>query len=199
MSVILVHGFNVWDGGEKTVGRLRPYCISKGVEYRMWRYGWTFLIGTLMGNPNRAAWLAKDCKPGDVGIGHSNGCALLWRACWVKAVFRTLILINPALDREVAFPAHLDTIHVLHDPGDLAVRLASWIPGVRWGEMGAYGYLGNDERVFNHRFDWDGDVSIDEHSDIFRPPLLKRWGPRIVDWTRRPDSPPAAPGRQRTT
>src|SRR5580700_4538023 len=103
----LVHGFNVTDGGESTVARLRPYLESlesAGLSVRMFSYGWIGLMGTWFLSPRIVRQLISGVAPNDIGFGHSHGCTLLHRAAWLGAPFKGLVYLNPAL-RSNAPPA----------------------------------------------------------------------------------------------
>lgn len=148
----LVHGFNVRDGGAGTVDMLAPHLTAAGWVVSQYDYGWTLLLGVLFGNPGRGRELARDSEPGDVAIGHSNGCAIIHRALHSGAHFRRAVYINPALDVTAAPPAGgpLERVDVFYAPDDMAVLAAKVIPGVLWGAMGREGYQGPDSRIRNH-------------------------------------------------
>lgn len=64
-----------------------------------------------------------------------------------------LILINPALDSNAAFPSLIGRIDVYYSPSDRPTWLAQWLPGNPWGAMGHTGYLGKDPRVTSHNLE----------------------------------------------
>ena len=150
MAVIhLVHGFNVFDGGEKTVARLKPYLV-KSSEYsaQVFSYGWIGLMGAWFLNPRIVKQLIARVGANDIGYGHSNGCALLHRASHLGAPFIGLIYINAALKSDAARAPQVKWIDVYCNDGDHAVKfaallrlLAPWAPlgDSLWGDMGAKG------------------------------------------------------------
>jgi len=164
-TLVLVHGFNVRDNGKKTIDTLLPYLPEHKVLQA--DYGFFDLFGVRFFNKNIARVVAGMTPAGAIGIGHSNGCDILVRACKQGAKFSRLILINPALDKDTDFDAWetLRRVDVLHNVDDVTVTTARFIPFSPWGEMGRYGYQGNDSRVVNHEtkrlFNASG------HSDVF--------------------------------
>ena len=157
----LVHGFNVTDGGASTIDRVARYLPRLGYVPRRHAYGWRGLLGTLLGNPAVARSIASQVTPGDIGIGHSNGCAILSRVAELGAPLAGLVFINPALDNCWVAPAHVKWVRVFHSGQDAAVSVAKLIPFVRWGDMGAAGYVGQDPRYINI------DISPYSHSEFF--------------------------------
>lgn len=179
--VILVHGFNVRDGGLNTVVALRPYFEAAGFEVKLFRYGWTGLLGTYFLNARFAQILADLSEPGDIAVGHSNGCALIHESVHLGATFSQLVYVNPALDRDAALPAGVQRAHVWHSPSDLPVRFARWLPSHPWGNMGSRGYVGADRRFTNYNKETGfPPYSSREHSDVFKPGLIEFFGPQIV-------------------
>lgn len=168
-----VHGFNVSDSGANTTDRLVPFFSAAGYNVHEHDYGWFGLLQVRFLNGRVAKRVAKSVRPGDIGVGHSNGCAILARAA-ALVPFDGLVLVNPALDKDTEFPASLRWIHVYHSNGDAAVSLARFLPMHQWGDMGRVGYCGDDGRVLNF------DHSPDGHSDIFKHGRVAEWGPKIV-------------------
>ena len=168
----ILHGFNVDDGGKDTTDTLIPRFQNDGFKVKQHDYGYLWIFGVLFRNDNIAREVAKHIKPGDYGVGHSNGCAILVKAAQEGAPFEKLFLINPALENDVEFPAHIKEIHVFHNKYDKPVKAAKWLrrllPWHRdflWGEMGNTGYQGDDERVFNHdQITW----GVKGHSTVFK-------------------------------
>lgn len=152
MRIWLVHGFNVSDGGKGSIDHLRPVLEAVySPTVHEFDYGYTFLLGALFGNPGRSRELARLSSRGDIGIGHSNGCALLHRASNLEqSHFDHLIYINPALDSDAVPGQKVKTLDVLYSPDDAATTVAAWIPWVLWGDMGNKGYTGQDPRVKNY-------------------------------------------------
>lgn len=169
----LVHGFNVSDGGKETTDKLRPYFESAGFEVTDHDYGWIGLLGVRFLNGRIAKGIREKVKAGDIGVGHSNGCAILARACEQGAPFKGLVLINPALNSDTVIPG-VEWVHVYHTNHDSPVKLASWLPFHQWGDMGAEGFRGQDVRYTNFNLT----DHIQGHSEIFQ--RLDVWGQVIV-------------------
>jgi hypothetical protein len=150
MAVIhLVHGFNISDGGETTVARLKPY-LAESSQYtaQVFSYGWIGLMGAWFLNPRIVKQLMARVGASDIGCGHSNGCTLLHRASHLGAPFIGLIYINAALKSDAAGAPQVEWIDVYSNDGDHVVKfaallrlLAPWAPlGDRlWGDMGTRG------------------------------------------------------------
>ena len=147
MDLVLVHGFNVTDGGAATIDKLIPHLTDFNVI--QFDYGWIGLLGVKLFGRRIARKLAKATPSGAVGIGHSNGCMELVRACEYGAKYKHLILINPALDNDISVPDHVDSVLVYHNVDDTTVSMARWMPFSYWGDMGRVGYTGNDLRFEN--------------------------------------------------
>ncbi|MCK5015799.1 MAG: hypothetical protein KAS32_01905 [Candidatus Peribacteraceae bacterium] len=139
--VILIHGFNVHDGGASTVDLLIPGIKARGFRVVEYDYGWRGLLGSLLLNQHDADKLILQHQPGDIYIGHSNGCAILSRAIDDGLGAENVIFIHPALDRDWEPPENTQVkyLSVFYSSRDRATRAARFIPWVRWGEMGTVG------------------------------------------------------------
>jgi len=196
-TVLLVHGF-ASKGGKGSTDKLRDYFYR--ANYRVYEldYGWTLFPTYTRANKKLAlswvgwakalAGLQKDLAGGThlIGVGHSNGCAILRLASWLGAPFTQLVFINPALNtkgRKTRVGPAVKRVHVWHSPSDKAVRIARWIPFHPWGRMGAVGYKGKDPRYINydkeHAFGV-GRRSSSTHGDVFDDEKLEFFGPMIV-------------------
>ena len=172
VTVWLVHGFNARNP-ENTIGKLRPWLETLGYRVQLFNYGWLGLLGVRFLNRRIAKTLRGLIRVGDVGIGHSNGCAILRRAAEKGAPFRQLVWINPALNRNTELPPKIKLCTVLHTPHDNVVKWAARIPRHEWGDMGNVGYTGEDPRYFNMNTNQSG------HSTIFKS---KDWMRSIASW-----------------
>jgi hypothetical protein len=171
----LLHGFNVRDGGENTIDKLKPYLERAGFTPFDHDYGWLGLLGVRLHNGRIAQDVASKVKPGDIGIGHSNGCAILAEAARLGAPFAGLVFINPALDEDCVVAPHVKFVHVYHNEGDYAVWTARLLRfNHPWGAMGRDGFKGTDPRYLN--IDCSPDVR--GHSALFSK--LDKWGPVII-------------------
>ena len=194
---LLVHGFNVSDGGARTTDKLRPYLETAGYHVAELDYNWTGLIGVRMCNKRLAKVIARmtHLVPGKlIAIGHSNGCAILQAASMMGAKFDQLVFINPALNASAKVGEQVRYVHVWHSPSDTVVKIAKWLPFHKWGNMGAVGYTGTDPRFFNYNKEaerWrypDGtQAKSKKHSDVFKQPLLGFYAGRIIHALRHAD------------
>jgi hypothetical protein len=178
---ILVHGFNVRDKGAGSIDKLGSYLEARAFRIQQFDYGWLFLLGVRMKTRKHARRLAAMSQPGDVAVGHSNGCNLIVEAAWRGARFKRVVFINPALDADTPLPPQIDRCDVWHSPSDQAVRFARFLWFHPWGNMGAIGYVGNSKRYRNFNKETGFERSSDSHSDVFSDSLLPYFGPKIVD------------------
>jgi len=159
MKFVLVHGFNVKDGGRHTVDMLAPYIINAGhkVDLDEGDYGF-FNIWMVRFRRSRTRQrvlhrLAKAFETADVIITHSNGANFTTQALdMMEKEFNNKVLIihiSPALDRDTEIPNAVKNQLVLFTPHDKYVKLSSWLLFHPWGRMGAKGYSGNDNRNLN--------------------------------------------------
>lgn len=188
--VILIHGFNVWDGGRATVGTLRPFFAERGVTPILVDYGHFGLIQVELFNDRIAGKIHDAIRAANhnyrrvLVVGHSNGCtladAVARRPGFEAAGF---IYINPALRKDRPLPPGVRFLHVWHSPSDLVVRAARRLPFARnWGAMGAEGYQGPpDPRVTNFDKERGYPVKSEGHSDVFSYDKRAAFGPLIVD------------------
>lgn len=180
----LVHGFNVRDSGRSTIDRLGPYLRAAGWHVGQVDYGWRLLAGVAVGNPSEAADLAAMSRPGDIAIGHSNGCAIIHRATYLGARFDRVFYINAALNTESRPGPCVTEFHALYAPDDLAVLTARYLPCSLWGSMGRDGFTGHDERARNHNLHSLLGVTKLGHSGAFA--LMPKFGPAITRLTGKP-------------
>ena len=187
---ILVHGFNVWDGGKSTVGRLKEYFQAEGVRCIVINYGWFGIGRTYIKNGKVADRVIEACnvvKMVDpetriILVGHSNGCAIIHNACgryWARV--HQGVYINPALDVDATIRHSMGKLTVWYSPSDKPVRWSKWLPFHPWGEMGRIGYHGKQaHRVCSINKEDLFEVSSRTHSDVFSKRKLPFFGPLIV-------------------
>ncbi len=166
--VILVHGFNVSDGGQGSTDQFADHYKSEGfqvIEFdTKWRKGLVRdLLTVRFGNGKRAQKLAAMIQPGDILVGHSNGCAIIHQATQQLAsiapdsraqdLLRTLILIyhNPALDVDAPAASNVRARYIFHTKSDWVVHAASLLLCSNWGRMGQLGYREEDPGKQDHR------------------------------------------------
>ena len=161
-NYILCHGFNVKDAGRGTIDKLIPFLIG---NIQQADYGRFNLFGVRWFNNSISRAIAGMSNVNSVGVGHSNGCAILVEAARYTPKIKQLILINPALDKDTVFPEYLDRVIVFHNIYDDVVTASKWIPWHVWGEMGRTGYVGDDPRVTN--IDTFNLFKVKGHSAVF--------------------------------
>lgn len=199
MTVWITHGFNVKDGGNSTVGTLKPYIESS----RGHTYGWTGLSGLPCANRRAVRGILEVIKPGDSIVAHSNGCLIAWQIAQIVPL-ASVVCINPALRRDTKWPEGLPVL-CLYNSTDWVVQLGrvwgrlDW-DGIRaagWGAAGRYGFTGNQVNVDNWdtAMEWWG-KPVKGHSGLFEHPDY--WGELIDAWQtavtgRPPCSPPPRP------
>lgn len=191
MTVHLIHGFNVWDGGQGSVGKLRPFI--KGTE-TLHDYGYTELFMLRCANRRAVTQILAHIKPGDFLVGHSNGGLICWELARIlKDKLGGIVVINPALRRDSLWP-HEVPVLCLHNSKDWIVQLGrAWsrlvsMGGLNfhgWGAAGRYGFDNtNGGRVAN--FDTaDEEIwgePVQGHSAIFEDDAVAYWGHIIDQW-----------------
>lgn len=196
--VILVHGFNItkW---ERTVGKLSQPFKDRGFKVVPFRYGHTNIYQVMLRNPSLARKLSEEAKEAKARgyrvyvVGHSNGVAILRLAnIAYKAPIDVAVCINPALSRGLNPCPQASLVQVYHNAKDTPVILGKWLrrltPWARasrpWGEMGRYGYLGNDANVVNFDTLNDFEEKGEDHSGVFKPPAesyYKLMIPKLAD------------------
>ncbi len=186
-QVLLIHGFNVWDGGRKSIGELRGYFAAANIPYHILKYGHFGLRDTRTKNDNVARQVTNFIKNSNepvIVIGHSNGCAITHLAMDLYGAQPAhCVYINPALKRALIHHK-CPSYDVWHSPSDKPVKWAKWLPNQRfrpWGIMGAFGAdAPHHTDVINYNKETDFDVSSETHSDVFSTEKLSYFGPLIV-------------------
>lgn len=186
----IVHGINCADNGADTVMQIAPHAeeFSEVINHC---YGWIGPIGAIFKNKKIARKLVSAVElhrishDGNYVIGHSNGCAIVVEALRQGARFKSVLLINPALNVSTVFPPGDYTVTVVHTKHDKAVKAARFfdfvpvieliIPDI-WGAMGARGYTGRDPRITN--LDWS-DI-LESHTHIFDEKIMGAVGPVLA-------------------
>ena len=155
--VHFVHGFNVKDDGEGTTGLLAKEFERYGdFEVIKFSPGFRLFLGVRVRNPRLAQQLAARIQPGDLLIGHSDGCNLIDKALHelnsLHPAKVSAVYINPALDADTALAKIVDKCLVIHDHTDEIVWLAKWLPFHPWGEMGKNGYKAKRPELHDDRY-----------------------------------------------
>lgn len=185
MRVHVVHG--ILDAfGTAGILQLVPYLKQAGFEVRVPDYGLITALETKFANPIITRTLYPYVDPGDIYIGHSNGCAIGYDLVQMGTQFAGMILINAALKCNIKLPAATWADVYFNDDDDatVAAEAASELGMVDpcWGEMGHSGYLGSNPNITN--IDCANKVGmppVSGHSDIFKLEKLPVWGPYIVN------------------
>lgn len=178
--VILVHGFASPFSGKYDIDKLRPYFEAEDYKVVQFDYGFRFFVS--LGNERWARRLAAESQPGDIAVGHSNGCLIIQKASLIGAPFSQIVFLAPALDTDAAVGLQVERIHVWHTPTDLAVRVGGFFPKHPWGAMGAEGYNGSDPRFTNYdRSSYRYRIRSFTHLDfLYQSSKLSYFGPLIV-------------------
>lgn len=185
--VILIHGYNVVNL-EKTVGILRPYFEAQGYVVENLSYGFVPFVWQLeKKNPkvakrlsSRIAYWQNEGAEEIVLVGHSNGCAIAYQTDnYYYNKIKTMIAVNPALDRKEHPYKSADKVFVLHNNEDKVVVKAKWLMWVAeklnwgwlkpipWGEMGRTGFKGLASNVTNVDTGKGKEVALG-HSGVFK-------------------------------
>ena len=190
--VILIHGFNVTDGGADTIRKLKPYYIRKGAHVISLKYGWFGLLQARFCNEevseNLTRLITKQANRYHriIVIGHSNGCAIAHLASYkgTQPIHR-FVYINPALKKDYvpdSCVAKIDVWYNQHDSAVLWSKLLFWRASERpWGLMGRTGYVGRDPRFVNFNSARDFTTIAKGHSAVFSKKNISFFGPLIVD------------------
>lgn len=183
MRVLLVHGIHSV-GPNTSVEELRPYLEAEGFKCVYPDYGYELGIQTSDVNPMIEGTLMPFVEPGDLWVGHSNGCAIGYHLMQMGAPIAGAAFINAALEQNIVRPASCRFIDVYYNEGDSITVIAQIASKLRlvdkvYGEMGHSGYSGKDSCI--HNVDCGrGPVPVSGHSDLFAPEKLKFWGPKIA-------------------
>jgi hypothetical protein len=184
--VHLIHGIHSTNAG--LTGRLAPYFRDAGFDVFVRSYGLAFASPAILPglvdwqNRRRAARLAPQIADGDAIVCHSNGAAVAYYIQAEHRALSALILINPALDRDMDFH-NVDRVLCLHNAGDDVVSWASIAPMNHWGSMGRDGYAGSLNNTVNVDCATppDGLPRLWGHSALWEPKENERaWGPRLA-------------------
>ena len=164
------------DNGRLTTDRLHPYFEAEGYECKAYDYGLHFAVSLRNRKwaKDLASWVAGD----SIGIGHSNGCAILRRASLLGAPFSQLVFINPALDADAEIGPQVKACHVWYSPFDVGLRIAKYFPWSEWGSMGSTGATGTWPPFVN--YNKAGTLFTTRsytHLDIFLPDRISYFGP----------------------
>lgn len=187
LKLVFVHGFNVVDGGERSIDRLAQELETFGytnIDTDGADYGF---FGFLMVRFNKwskyrksvYARLEKAFEDASVILTHSNGAwfstATLYGMKRPAEGKRILVNYSAAMNRDTEIPHAVDMQYNFCTKNDWLVRLSALIPFHAWGAMGSNGYCGagpNKNLFFNEVkrhsgwFHDDHREVIAEHTDL---------------------------------
>lgn len=172
-TVYLIHGIKTRDHERSSISFFK--YIMPRFKVLPLSYGYMpAILALIMPLINRfiVKKLIQQIRPGQIIVGHSNGCTVAYGIS-NKFYVKGLVLINPALDDKVVFDPFIDFIHIYWSKDDSIVKLSSFMPWSLWGSMGATGYHGTDPRVKQ----WE---MGNRHTSIGDAEVAVRWGPIIV-------------------
>lgn len=193
MRVHLIHGFNVSDGGARSLGHLKEALTAAGHVPVMHDYGWTGPLRLRLRNRRTVAQLLEKIEPGDAVIGHSNG-ALIARKLALGAPdrIRAVVCIQPCVRRDIAWSPAIRVL-CLYNPydwivnvgrvwGRMATLATPWAPH-GWGAAGRYGFTTPQPNVEQ----WDTSnphwgIPARGHSEALRVPAIYYWRSKISLW-----------------
>ncbi len=181
MKVIIVHGIHTGDDAHWMEELAREFRAA-GFCAQSWTYGYAHALTTRWQNPKRAQQLAWLIEPGDIVVGHSNGCCLAWMAANLGAQIGGAVFLNPALDSEAVMPAHVPWVNLYPNRQDSVVTWARLFRAHPWGSQGRDGLTVEDPRYltrFTDEITHALGMPITGHSAIINEGLPS-WGPVIV-------------------
>lgn len=194
--VHLIHGFNVSDGGEKSVLQLVPALMTYNLDFVSHNYGWTGPLLLRRKNLQTVAELLPKIEPGDVLIGHSNGCLICWELVDAGAPVSAVVCIQPAMRRDAKWPDHVKVM-CLYNKRDVAVafgrmwgrfatRVRPWKNRHGWGAAGRHGFTLNEPNVLNvETCRYYGKAAACGHSALFRKQKARDfWAEYIARWVK---------------
>jgi hypothetical protein len=150
-------------------------------------YGYELAIETRVINGMIEGTLLPYIKPGDVLIGHSNGCAIAYHLMLLGAPAEGAVFINGALETAIGRPGSCEWIDVYWNAGDDITEIAEIGADLHlydsiWGELGHSGYIGFDPKITNINCGATAGLpAVSGHSDFFTPDKLKVWGPYLAN------------------
>lgn len=212
VKLVLIHGFNIGDGGESTTGKLRPWAERYGFnDIHEFKYGKFDLWKVRWNSKKKAKELADIIgdKPTLV-IAHSHGNVIAdMAATEFHAPIVYHIGINAALSVNADFAPQVRRMDNWHTPGDRVLTAGKYYKWVTsplayltkgknyWGEAGKKGInitAENQDQVTNFNMQEPPSVKlppIDDHSEFFQTRVLGHpqsqsndiWGPEFFNMT----------------
>lgn len=178
--VLVVHGIHTNDDAGWMDYMVRRF-IDAGFRAEKWTYGYAYALLTRFQNPGRARKLKALVRPGDILLGHSNGCTLIWMAGQLKAPIGGAVLLNPALDTGRVMAQHIPWVNLYPNEDDTIVGLADTLfPAHPWGAQGRDGLKYEDSRYLTVFTRNSFPPPVSGHSDILSPGKIEPWTDRII-------------------
>lgn len=163
-TFITNHGFNVRDGGTRTLGPLERKLRARGAKVVELDRNWEGLLGAAFGDEDaadrnvEAVYAEHNLSVLNkvVLLGHSHGCNIVHQTFSSERfspidpdMVHHCILLNPALRREAEFPVPVTCYHSRNDKvvttsTYLRVLPWRWFWPHPWGEAGRYGLTGEN-------------------------------------------------------
>lgn len=181
----LIHGIHTDEEDISTPELFIPELRSAGYaaeDIIVHEYGYALGITSRWANDKRAEKIAKQIRPGDRILAHSNGClitVIMLRDYGIEP--SGITLLQPALDVDTEFPKGDYWINVFfnaHDKATLAARMFLWFHHP-FGAMGRYGFKGYDIRVRN--YDTISLTGLGGHSEAYKHYELRDIGIKAMD------------------
>ena len=183
-KVHLVHGaFNKNASGWED---LSSEIVAAGLEPAVYDYGWVGPVTTRRRSREAGADLAAKVGADEHVVTFSNGGLVAWEALDAGMECDRMVLVMPALAKDVSFPAGVNKVYVLYNRFDWAVELSrfwswlnpfGWTEG-GWGAMGRQGPTTGDGRV--EAIDTEQENGSRGHLG-WRRTDAEYWMPRIVE------------------
>ena len=186
MRIVLVHGFNVKDGGAGSIDRLAPHLEKRGheVECDEADYGYYDLIKVRFAKYSAVRRILGALNRADAVVTHSNGANYATKALNLFFGQRVQVIhLSPALNSDTKVPSNISRGWVFFTKTDWTVWISSLLIGHAWGRMGQRGYTGGDPRITNidhtdlvkFHSDWFNDDNVEiiaaEIDSLLRKPL----------------------------
>ena len=191
MKIHLLHGIHT-DLTNPVVSGLVPYLEKSGIQVMHPDYGYILSVETRRINPMVEGILTPYIETGDVLIGHSNGCAIIYDMLNTlsekKVIPVGFIFINGALEQRITVPDGISWGLCIYNENDTITEVAKIAAMLgtaprTWGEMGHAGYIGTDTRVENvDAKHYPGMPPVSGHSDLFTSVNLPSWGDWIEEY-----------------
>src|SRR3990167_3990925 len=158
--IIIVHGIHTNDKESWMYEWARALSTTGVFEPMVWTYGYAYAFLTRWQNPGRARKLFEIIKEGDILLGHSNGCELIWEAGEYGAPITGAVLLNPALDTDRVMADQVKWINLYPNKHDTVIGFAKFFPKHPWGLQGRDGIKNKDSRYQTYFTDDAGEYSV---------------------------------------